>query len=84
MTESNKIYQGDVLEFAKTLPNLKCFFQFSTDEVFGPAPEGMSYKEVRKVGFNKKIEKIEALQAEKDNRRKKELGYIIQCQGKRK
>lgn len=25
--------------------NFKCFFYFGTDEVFGPAPEGISYKE---------------------------------------
>ena len=25
--------------------NFKCFFYFSTDEVFGPAPEGIMYKE---------------------------------------
>lgn len=34
-----------MLEFARTLPKLKRFLYFSTDEVFGPAPEGTAYKE---------------------------------------
>eukprot|EP00802_Teleaulax_amphioxeia_P005919 Tamp_05923.p1 GENE.Tamp_05923~~Tamp_05923.p1 ORF type:complete len:342 (-),score=23.46 Tamp_05923:1209-2234(-) len=35
-----------ILEFARTLPNLKAFFYFSTDEVFGSAPEGfVGFKE---------------------------------------
>lgn len=34
-----------MLEFAKKQKNLKKFFYFSTDEVFGPAPEGTAYKE---------------------------------------
>jgi dTDP-glucose 4,6-dehydratase len=33
------------LEYARTLPFLRKFFYFSTDEVFGPAPVGVSYKE---------------------------------------
>ena len=28
-----------LLEFARTLPQLRAFFYFSTDEVFGTAPE---------------------------------------------
>jgi len=34
-----------MLNFAKNAKNLKCFFYFGTDEVFGPAPVGISYKE---------------------------------------
>lgn len=34
-----------MLEFARTQKNLKKFFYFSTDEVFGPAPQGVAYKE---------------------------------------
>ena len=34
-----------LLEFARTLKSLKYFQYFSTDEVFGPAPPGVSYKE---------------------------------------
>lgn len=34
-----------VLEYARTLPNLERFFYFSTDEVFGSAPDQTSYKE---------------------------------------
>lgn len=35
-----------MLEFARTLPKLKAFFYFSTDEVFGSAPKGfIGYKE---------------------------------------
>ena len=34
-----------MLEFARTQENLKKFLYFSTDEVFGPAPEGTAFKE---------------------------------------
>ncbi len=34
-----------ILDYARTLKNLELFVYFSTDEVFGPAPEGTSYKE---------------------------------------
>jgi dTDP-glucose 4,6-dehydratase len=34
-----------VLQFARKLSSLKKFFYFSTDEVFGPAPRGVAYKE---------------------------------------
>lgn len=34
-----------LLEYARTLPNLKIFEYFSTDEVFGPAPSTTFYKE---------------------------------------
>jgi dTDP-glucose 4,6-dehydratase len=42
---SNVVGTMHMLDFARELPNLKCFFYFGTDEVFGPAPEGVSYKE---------------------------------------
>ena len=42
---SNVIGTFELLEFAKTLTNLKKFIYFSTDEVFGPAPKGVAYKE---------------------------------------
>jgi dTDP-glucose 4,6-dehydratase len=35
----------NLLEWSRTLPNLKIFFYFSTDEVFGPALETKLYKE---------------------------------------
>jgi dTDP-glucose 4,6-dehydratase len=35
----------NLLEYARKLPNLKCFLSFSTDEVFGPAPKNIMYKE---------------------------------------
>lgn len=34
-----------MLDYARTLDNLKCFLQVSTDEVYGPAPEGTFHKE---------------------------------------
>lgn len=34
-----------VLDFARTLPWLERMIYFSTDEVFGPAPAGVAYKE---------------------------------------
>jgi len=34
-----------MLDYAKTLKDLKKFIYFSTDEVFGPAPAGESFKE---------------------------------------
>jgi dTDP-glucose 4,6-dehydratase len=34
-----------VLDFARLQKNLKKFIYFSTDEVFGPAPQGTNYKE---------------------------------------
>jgi len=33
-----------ILNYAKEL-DIECFYYFSTDEVFGPAPEGVDYKE---------------------------------------
>lgn len=43
--ENNILSTYTMLEYARTLPNLECFFYFSTDEVFGPAPPGTAYKE---------------------------------------
>lgn len=42
---SNVLGTMHMLQFARTQPNLKAFIYFSTDEVFGPAPEGIFYKE---------------------------------------
>ena len=35
----------EMLEYAKTLPNLEMFFYFSTDEVYGSAPDDVAYGE---------------------------------------
>lgn len=43
--ENNILSTFNLLEFAKKLPNLKQFFYFSTDEVFGPALNNTLYKE---------------------------------------
>ena len=42
---SNVMGTMHLLETARQLPHLKCFFYFSTDEVFGPAPAGKDYTE---------------------------------------
>jgi len=42
---SNVIGTMRMLDFAKRQKNLQLFIYFSTDEVFGPAPEGTAYKE---------------------------------------
>lgn len=42
---TNVIGTMRMLEYARTMKNLKWFVYFSTDEVFGPAPEGRAYKE---------------------------------------
>lgn len=42
---SNVVGTFRILEFARTLPNLIAMNYFSTDEVFGPAPAGVAYKE---------------------------------------
>lgn len=42
---SNVIGTMHMLNYAKELKDLKCFFYFSTDEVFGPAPNDIKYKE---------------------------------------
>jgi dTDP-glucose 4,6-dehydratase len=41
----NVVGTGNILEFARKTENLERFVYFSTDEVFGPAPEGVDYKE---------------------------------------
>ena len=42
---SNVVGTMRLLDFARTLPDLKKFFLFSTDEIYGHAPEGVAYKE---------------------------------------
>lgn len=42
---SNVLGTMRLLDFARTKASLKKFFYFSTDEVFGPAPEAVNYKE---------------------------------------
>ena len=41
----NVIGTVNILDFARTQRSLKRFIYFSTDEVFGPAPAGIAYKE---------------------------------------
>lgn len=41
----NVVGTCNLLNFARTLKDLKLFIYFSTDEVFGPAPKGVAYKE---------------------------------------
>ena len=41
----NVVGTVNILEFARTQENLERFVYFSTDEVFGPAPDGIKYKE---------------------------------------
>lgn len=41
----NVVGTCNILEFAKTQDSLNRFIYFSTDEVFGPAPNGIKYKE---------------------------------------
>jgi dTDP-glucose 4,6-dehydratase len=43
--ESNILGTMEMLEFARRIPTLKNFIYFSTDEVFGPAVDGQSFKE---------------------------------------
>lgn len=42
---SNVVGTMHILNFARKLKNLKKMIYFSTDEVFGPAPKGINYKE---------------------------------------
>ena len=42
---NNVMSTVNLLEYARTLKNLKLFQYFSTDEVYGPAPEGVTYHE---------------------------------------
>ncbi len=41
----NVVGTAHILDFARKLDNLERFAYFSTDEVFGPAPAGINYKE---------------------------------------
>lgn len=41
----NVVGTGNLLQWSRTLPQLEQFVYFSTDEVFGPAPNGVKYKE---------------------------------------
>jgi len=41
----NVVGTTNILNYARTIKNLKKFLYFSTDEVFGPAPKGINYKE---------------------------------------
>ena len=41
----NVVGTAHILDYARKLDNLERFAYFSTDEVFGPAPEGTNYKE---------------------------------------
>jgi dTDP-glucose 4,6-dehydratase len=41
----NVVATCNILEFARTQKNLERFIYFSTDEVFGPAPNNIKYKE---------------------------------------
>lgn len=43
--EANVMATFEMLEYARRIPGLKKFLYFSTDEVFGPAPFGIKYKE---------------------------------------
>lgn len=42
---TNVLGTANMLQFARMLPLLKAFDYFSTDEVFGPAPDGHNYDE---------------------------------------
>lgn len=41
----NVVGTGHILQFAREVKNLERFIYFSTDEVFGPAPNGINYEE---------------------------------------
>ena len=41
----NVVATCNILDFARSLDHLERFVYFSTDEVFGPAPDGIKYKE---------------------------------------
>ena len=43
--QDNVVGTCNILEFARELQGLDLFVYFSTDEVFGPAPEGVAFKE---------------------------------------
>ncbi len=42
---NNVMSTVQILEYARTLKSLKLFVNFSTDEVYGPAPDNIAYKE---------------------------------------
>jgi len=42
----NVVGTCNILEFARTIDNLELFVNFSTDEIFGPAPPGVNYGEL--------------------------------------
>jgi len=41
----NVVGTANLLDYARSLDNLEMFVYFSTDEIFGPAPDGIKYKE---------------------------------------
>jgi len=41
----NVVGTAHILDYARKIDNLERFAYFSTDEVFGPAPQGINYKE---------------------------------------
>ena len=41
----NVVGTCNILDFARSLDNIERFLYFGTDEVFGPAPDGIKYKE---------------------------------------
>ncbi len=41
----NVVGTAHILDYARKLDNLERFAYFSTDEIFGPAPKGINYKE---------------------------------------
>jgi dTDP-glucose 4,6-dehydratase len=43
--QNNVALMTNMLDYARRLPNLKLFLQMSTDEVYGPAPEGYNHAE---------------------------------------
>jgi dTDP-glucose 4,6-dehydratase len=43
--QDNVVGTVNLMDYARNLDNLELFAYFSTDEVFGPAPDGISYKE---------------------------------------
>lgn len=43
--EANVFATFEMLEYARRLKNIEKFLYFSTDEVFGPAPNGIKYQE---------------------------------------
>lgn len=43
--QNNVALMTNILDYARKLPNLKLFLQMSTDEVYGPAPEGYDHVE---------------------------------------